>query len=127
MHHGTILIKHFYAKALDESLLKDMVVDENDFRYPGPKPDSKETGIVMIADAVEALSRLVDTGQREDIDAAVQSIIIDRVTDGQLSETNLTLNDLEVIRETLVKNLLGASHQRIAYKGKPEATDETPA
>ena len=124
MHHGTILIRHFYAKALDESLLKDMVVDESDFRYPGPRPDSKETAVVMIADAVEALSRLVDTGQRDDIDAAVQSIILDRVTDGQLNESSLTLNDLEVIRETFVKNLLGTTHQRIAYKGKTEATDE---
>jgi putative nucleotidyltransferase with HDIG domain len=76
MHHGTVLIKHFYNSALDESLLKDAVVDEADYRYPGPIPDSRETAIVMLADAAEALSRLVDTSQRDEIDAAVEQIII---------------------------------------------------
>lgn len=116
MHHGSILIKHFYNKAVQEAEGKDVVVDDADFRYPGPRPDSKETAIVMLADATEALSRLVDTSQREDIVAAVEQIIIDRMMDGQLSNTPLTLRDLDTIKETFVKNLIGASHKRIRYQ-----------
>lgn len=116
MHHGTILIKHFYNRAVDEALLKEIAVDEADFRYPGPRPDSKEAAIVMLADATEALSRLVNTSQRDDIEAAVEQIIVDRMMDGQLSNTTLTLRDLDTIKETFVKNLIGASHKRIRYQ-----------
>jgi cyclic-di-AMP phosphodiesterase PgpH len=115
-HHGTILIKHFYANAVNEALLKELAIDEQDYRYQGPKPDSKETGIVMLADAAEALSRLVDTSQRDDIESAVEAIIVDRVLDGQLSDTPLTLRDLDLIRESLVRNILGSSHKRVQYK-----------
>lgn len=123
MHHGTILIRHFYAKAIDEAVEKDLLVDEQDFRYPGPRPDSKETGIVMLADAAEALSRLVDTSNREAIERAVADIVIERTRDGQLSETPLTLSDLDAIQESFVKSLLGASHQRVRYKeiSQPDA------
>ncbi len=122
MHHGTILIRHFYAKAIDEAIEKELLVDEQDFRYPGPKPDSKETAVVMLADAVEALSRLLDTSQRDQIERAVSQIILDRTSDGQLSDTPLTLNDLDVIKESFIKSLLGSSHQRVRYKD----TRETP-
>lgn len=125
MHHGTILIRHFYARAADEALLKEAAIDENDYRYPGPKPDSKESAIVMIADAVEALSRLVDTGNRDEVETAVRSIIVDRLTDGQLTDTPLTMHDLDVISKTFSKNLIGMSHQRIAYKGVQDQTDNS--
>jgi hypothetical protein len=123
MHHGTILIKHFYAKALDETLLKETVVDEQDYRYPGPKPDSRETAIVMLADASEALSRLVDTSSREELEEAVERIVMDRLKDGQLSEAPLTTQELAVIQESFVRNLLGSSHQRVRYKEVSETTD----
>lgn len=126
MHHGTILIKHFYAKALDESLLKDAVIDEADYRYPGPRPDSKETAIVMLADASEALSRVLETGQREDLEAAVSKIIVDRYIDGQLSNTNLTMHDLDLIKDSFVRNLIGTTHQRVRYKEIPEPPESTP-
>ncbi len=125
MHHGTILIKHFYAKAIDEAIEKELLVDEQDFRYPGPKPDSKETAIVMLADAAEALSRLVDTSQREEIVRAVEKIITDRTADGQLNDTPLTLNDLDIIKESFVKSLLGSSHQRVRYKDVPPSPPPT--
>ncbi|HLP27022.1 MAG TPA: HDIG domain-containing protein [Candidatus Didemnitutus sp.] len=125
MHHGTILIKHFYAKAIDEAIEKELLVDEQDFRYPGPKPDSKETAIVMLADAAEALSRLVDTSQREEIVRAVEKIITDRTSDGQLNDTPLTLNDLDIIKESFVKSLLGSSHQRVRYKDVPPTPPPT--
>ncbi len=116
MHHGTVLIKHFYAKALEEAQENGSSVDEKDFRYPGPKPDSREAGIVMLADAAEALSRLVDTSQREEIAAAIDKVIIERIADGQLSDTALTMRDLDRIKEAFVKNLLGTSHQRVRYR-----------
>lgn len=115
MHHGTILIKHFYAKAIDDANERDLLVDEQDYRYPGPRPDTKETAIVMLADAVEALSRLVDTSQRDEIVGAVDRIILDRTTDGQLSNTPITLHDLDIIKESFIKSLLGSSHQRVRY------------
>ncbi len=124
MHHGTMLIRHFYARALDES--HGGVVDEQDYRYQGPKPDSKETAILMLADATEALSRLVDTSQREDIEAAVDRIIVDRFEDGQLSDAPLTTADLALIRESLVKNLLASSHKRVRYREVDPSDAATP-
>jgi membrane-associated HD superfamily phosphohydrolase len=115
MHHGTMIIKHFYAKALEEASVEGIAIDQQDFRYPGPKPDSKETAIVMLADAVEALSRLVNTRERSEIEDAVDQIVIDRLKDGQLSEAPLTMHDIDVIKESFVKTLLGSSHQRVRY------------
>jgi putative nucleotidyltransferase with HDIG domain len=125
MHHGTIVIKHFYALAVADAQTTGASVDEADFRYPGPKPDGKETAIVMLADVCEAISRLVDTSHREDIERAVEQVILDRITDGQLSETPLTLADLEIVRESFVKSLLGSSHQRVRYRDVPDSTDSS--
>lgn len=117
MHHGTILIKHFYAAAVEEArLTENATVDPQDFRYPGPRPTSKETGIVMLADAVEAVSRLVDTAQRDQIEAAVDKIILDRIADEQLANTPLTMHDLALVKDAFVRNLLGTTHQRVRYK-----------
>jgi putative nucleotidyltransferase with HDIG domain len=125
MHHGTIVIKHFYALAVADAQTTGASVDEADFRYPGPKPDGKETAIVMLADVCEAISRLVDTSHREDIERAVEQVILDRITDGQLSEAPLTLADLDTVRESFVKSLLGSSHQRVRYRDVPESTDSS--
>lgn len=125
MHHGTILIKHFYAVAIENAKTDGTTVDENDFRYPGPRPDSKETGIVMLADAAEAISRLVDTSQRAQIESAVDTIINDRLTDGQLSNTSLTMKDLALIKEAFVRNILGSTHQRVRYKDVQPPTSST--
>ena len=122
MHHGTILIKHFHHLALEEAAASGTTIDEEDFRYPGPRPDSKETAIVMLADAVEALSRLEDTSNRRTLSLSVESIIIDRMMDGQLSNAPLTLQDLDVIRASFVKSLLGMSHKRIRYSGSEKPT-----
>jgi putative nucleotidyltransferase with HDIG domain len=115
MHHGTSLIKHFYAKALEES--DGQPVDENDFRYPGPKPNSKETAIVMICDSAEALSRLAT--DVEALDNAIEKSIQAKLNDGQFDESKLTIGDLKIIKETCVKNLLGLQHSRIEYKEIP--------
>ncbi len=125
MHHGTMVIKHFYAKAKEEAIAEGLTVDADDYRYPGPKPDSKETAIVMLADAVEALSRLVNTRERNEIEEAVDQIVIDRLRDGQLSESPLTMHDIDVIKESFVKTLLGASHQRVRYMDVKEDSGTT--
>lgn len=127
MHHGTMMIKHFYAKAKEEASAEGLTIDEADYRYPGPKPDSKETAIVMLADAVEALSRLVNTRERHEIEEAVDQIVIDRLRDGQLSESPLTMHDIDVIKESFVKTLLGSSHQRVRYMDVKEDPNPTAA
>ncbi len=116
MHHGTMLIKHFYAKALSDANESGQSINSNEFRYPGPKPRSRETAVVMLADAAEALSRLVKTEDREDIEETLAKIIQDRLNDGQFDDCDITMKDLVKIRETFARNLVGMSHQRIAYK-----------
>lgn len=113
MHHGTSLIKHFYAKAQD-LIHENEKLDETAFRYPGPKPNTKETAILMLADSVEAISRTVD--DREDLDIAIDKIFKDKIQDGQLDECELTMRELQEIRQSFVKNLVGVQHQRIQYK-----------
>lgn len=119
MHHGTMLIKYFYVKALEESRVKNTIVNEEDFRYPGPKPKSKETAIVMLADAVEALSRTLDSSTTEELEQAIDSIIRDRLLDNQFDECDLTLRELELIKQAFIRNLRGMRHQRIKYKNIP--------
>ncbi len=126
MHHGTMLIKHFYAKAVEEAQAKGQTVNEENFRYPGPLPNSKETGIVMLADTVEALSRTLD-GSREELSRAIDKIIKERLLDGQLDKSDLSLRDLNKIKDSFVRNLVGMSHQRIKYKTLPgEEDDDAP-
>lgn len=117
MHHGTTLIKHFYFKAIEEATGKE--IREEDFRYPGPKPNSKETAIVMICDTAEALSR-VFSENKEELEKAIDKSIKDKLADGQFDECDLTMKDIQVIRETCIKNLAGVSHQRVKYKDSPD-------
>jgi len=117
MHHGTFLIKHFYAKALDDA--DGAPVNESDYRYPGPKPNTKETAIVMICDSAEAISRL-PLKNKEDLERAIENTIQTRFIDGQFDECSLTLHDLHVIKMTCLRNLIGISHARIEYKEIPE-------
>ena len=123
MHHGTMLIKHFYAKAVEEAEAKGQTVNEENFRYPGPLPNSKETGIVMLADTVEALSRTLDGG-REELERTIDKIIKERLLDGQLDHSDLSLRDLDKIKNSFVRNLIGMSHQRIKYKTLPGEEEE---
>lgn len=120
-HHGTSLIKHFYAMALEQSVDKS-TVNEDDFRYPGPKPYSKENAIVMICDFSEALSRL-DNINKEAFERAIQTNIKERLIDGQFDECMITMKDLEIIKDICIKTLLGSSHQRVAYKEIPKSAE----
>ncbi len=115
-HHGTTLIYYFYRKALDADTGEG--VTEADFRYDGPRPQSKETAIVMLADASEATTRTLKTPTPQAIEQVVRKIIKDRLTDGQLDESNLTLKELDIIAKTFTRVLTGFFHQRIEYPEK---------
>ena len=113
-HHGTTLIKHFYAKALEEAEDKTLV-RESDFRYAGPKPQTKECAVLMICDSAEAMSR-VAAGDKAKLEMMMDSMIKDRILDGQFDECNLTFKDITLIKQVCVRNLLAGAHKRIEYK-----------
>lgn len=112
-HHGTSLVSYFYNEALKEEGAEN--VNEEQFRYPGPKPNMKETAILMIADAVESAVRAAKNPSNEEIDAIINKIIKERLNDGQLSDSPLTLKDLNIIGETFSRMLRGMHHKRIKY------------
>ena len=112
-HHGTSLVSYFYNEALKEEGAEN--VNEEQFRYPGPKPNTKETAILMIADAVESAVRAAKNPSNEEIDAIINKIIKERLNDGQLSDSPLTLKDLKTIAETFSRMLRGMHHKRIKY------------
>ncbi|WP_053961008.1 HD family phosphohydrolase [Sulfobacillus thermosulfidooxidans] len=115
-HHGTTLISFFYHKALQADTGEGVL--EEDYRYDGPRPQSKETAIVMLADASEATSRTLKQPTPQAIEQVVRKIIKDRLEDGQLDESNLTLKELDIIARTFVRVLTGVFHQRIEYPEK---------
>ena len=112
-HHGTSLVSYFYNEALKEEGAEN--VNEEQFRYPGPKPNMKETAILMNADAVESAVRAAKNPSNEEIDAIIDKIIKERLNDGQLSDSPLTLKDLKTIAETFSRMLRGMHHKRIKY------------
>ena len=117
-HHGTSLISYFYQKAKEQSKKRESRsshVKEEDFRYPGPKPQTKEAGLVLVADAVEAASRTLVNPTPARIQGMVQKIINKIFSDGQLDECELTLKDLNQIAKTFSKTLSGIFHSRIEY------------
>jgi putative nucleotidyltransferase with HDIG domain len=115
-HHGTSLIVPFYEKAKKKS--KDKKIDENQFRYPGPLPTSRESGIVMIADSVEAASRSLQEPTAKKLKSMIQEIIEDRFLSGQLNDAQLTLVDLKKIAESFLPILVGMHHLRVEYPSK---------
>ena len=125
-HHGTSLITYFYQKARERAATrggKSSIVKEEDFRYPGPKPQTKEAGLVMLADMVEAASRSLSDPTPSRIQGTVHKMINKAFSDGQLDECELTLKDLHEIAKTFNKTLAGIFHQRIKY---PEVGESRP-
>lgn len=116
-HHGTTLLKFFYHKSRQAGT----DVNPGDFRYPGPKAQTKEASIVGIADSVEAAVRSLAKPTPEKIESLVKNIIVDRLEDGQLNECDLTLKELEMVSETLCETVKGFFHTRIEY---PEMTKQ---
>lgn len=119
MHHGTTIIKHFYAKALEEAKEKDILINPDDFRYPGPKPNSKETAILMICDAAEAISRVKEY-DKDEIIKRINDSIDEKILDGQFDDADLTFEDVKIIKETIKKIIIAKSHQRVVYKEIPQ-------
>ncbi len=113
-HHGNSLVYYFYRRAL-ENIEDDQDVKEEGFRYPGPKPDSKETAIVLLADSVEAAVRALRDPAPAKIEELVHKIINNKFIDGQLDECELTLKDLEKISAVFIRLLCGMYHNRTSY------------
>lgn len=112
-HHGEGLASYFYTQAIAEEGAEN--VKEEQFRYTGPKPNMKETAILMIADAVESAVRSLKTPTNEEIEKIIDKIIVERLNDGQLSDSPLTLKDIKVIASTFNRILRGMQHNRIRY------------
>ena len=118
-HHGTSLISYFYKKALELKGDDPSQVSSEDFRYPGPKPQTREAGLVMLADAIEAASRTLVDPTPARIQGLVNKIINNAFADGQLDECELTLKDLNQIAGSFNKILNGIFHHRIEYPESP--------
>ncbi|MDD2680207.1 MAG: HDIG domain-containing protein [Candidatus Omnitrophica bacterium] len=113
-HHGKSLVYYFYRRAL-ENIEEDEVIREEGFRYPGPKPSSKETAIVLLADSVEAAMRTLREPSPAKIEELVHKVINNKFIDGQLDECELALKDLEKISAVFIRLLCGIYHSRASY------------
>ena len=127
-HHGTSLVYYFYRRALDKrNQVRQLVeegkaheedipeVNEEDFRYPGPLPQTKESAIVSLADSVESSSRTLKKATHSKIEQLVDEIVTSRIKDGQLNHCDLTLSELALIKKSFTKTLISMLHTRIAY------------
>jgi hypothetical protein len=123
MHHGTGVIQYFYAMALRDAKPGE-TVNIDDFRYPGRLPDTREAGIIMLADKVEAATRTLKDKSPESIRALIQKLVNATLMDGQLVQCPLTIKDLYTIIDAFVESLLGVYHHRIDYPGLPARRPE---
>jgi putative nucleotidyltransferase with HDIG domain len=117
-HHGTNIMPYFYHKALKQS--KPENIDKEKYRYPGPKPQSREAAIVMLADVVEASARSLKDPTPDDIKKAIDQAVESRIEENQLDDSELTLKDIRKIREAFARVLSGMVHQRIEYPKSEE-------
>jgi len=125
-HHGTTLVEYFYRQAAERSsrgndIDGSNVVDESSFRYPGPKPQTKEAGILMLADAVESASRVLVEPTPSRIENLVDELSRKRLLDGQFDECGLTLEEVDKIGQSLVKSLTAVYHGRVKYPDQETA------
>lgn len=118
MHHGTMTMSFFYEKA--KKLYGEEKVNINDYRYPGPRPNSKETAIIMLADGCESAVRAIEEPDASKVENIIENIIQSRIDDGQLDESPLTLSNLKNIKEAFMNILLGQHHKRIRYPKQDE-------
>ncbi len=123
-HHGTTLTTFFFNKAKEQENPAESTVSESDFRYPGPRPQTRESAIVMIADACEASTRSIPDPTPVKIQSMVHNIINKRFLDQQFHDCDLTLKDLQIIEDCISKTLLSLYHHRIEYPGQRQALGE---
>jgi hypothetical protein len=114
-HHGTMRVLFFYNKALEAVDCDETKVDIRAFTYPGPRPQTREAGILMLADLSESIVRSKRPRNKQEIEQIIREIFEKRMADGQLLDSGLTLKDLQVMREVFVSTLQGVFHPRIAY------------
>ncbi len=127
MHHGTGLLQYFYAKSMEQAD-DPASIKESDFRYPGPKPNNREAGIIMLADKVEAATRTIREPSEENIRAMIHQIINSVMADGQFEDCPLTFQEIHTVANTFVQVLMGIHHQRIEYPAtRSISRNETPA
>ncbi len=124
-HQGTKLITYFYSKAKEAENRDLHVIDEKDYRYPGPKPQTREAGVILLADTVEASTRALKDRSPARLEEVVRNMINKNFIDGQFDECELTLKDLELIGKSFVRILMGIYHQRVEYPEIP--SKETPS
>ncbi|MCA9061883.1 MAG: HDIG domain-containing protein, partial [Planctomycetaceae bacterium] len=121
-HHGTTLVEYFFheaARTADEDHRTN--ADESSFRYPGPKPQSRENAVLMLADAVESASRTLTEPTPRRIQSLVHEITMKRLLDGQFDECDLKMDEIRSIEESLIKSLLAAHHGRVKYPSQRTA------
>lgn len=120
-HHGTTLLEHFYNKAVAESRDRGGVVDEKEFRYPGPRPQSREAALVMLADSVEAAVRALPQHTEEQISQRVRLVVQKRIDDGQLDDSTMTFGEVRRVEASFLKTLVSMYHARPEYlRPRPE-------
>jgi len=119
-HHGTTLVQYFYdAAAKQKNGPADRRPQEQQFRYPGPKPSSKEAGILMLADAAESSVRALSNPTAKQIEEQVRTMASRRLTDGQLDACDMMLREVHTVEASLIKGLCGIYHSRIVYPAPP--------
>jgi putative nucleotidyltransferase with HDIG domain len=114
-HHGTLMTKYFYIKAIEMNNNDESAVNVDDFRYPGPRPQSKETALLMLADGVEARARADKPTNREELERIIHGVIDFVLKEGQLEDTDLTMKDLNTIVNSFSNTLINTYHPRIKY------------
>jgi hypothetical protein len=130
-HHGTRVMTYFYQKAKDLAAANAQDLDEGAFRYPGPKPQSKEAAILMMADSIEAASRTLSDPSTLQLQGMVNRLIDDILADRQLDECDITMREIYLLKESFLRGLSGIHHRRVAYPGydftlQQEKTDNSP-
>lgn len=121
-HHGTQIVEYFYNKCIEQGNPKGLT--EDDFRYPGMKPQTKETAILMLVDSIEAASRTVDPPERQAFETMIQRIIFTKLKTGQLDESGVTLEDLRVLINRMTETLVNMHHHRIKYQWQAKQAEE---
>jgi len=123
-HHGNSLIKFFWDKAKKQADADKKEIREEDFRYDGPLPQTKETGILLLADCIEASSRAMKDPNYQKLENLIDRMIDERVNEGQLSKTPLTFQDIRTIKETFLNILVGIYHSRVEYPDDEKEQEE---
>jgi len=116
-HHGTRIMTYFYRKAIDSINGKSQEIDDVDFRYPGPKPQTKEAAILMLADSIEAASRTLTDPSPAQVQGMIDRLVDSVLADNQLDECDITLREIGLVKESFFKILTGLYHRRLDYPG----------